>query len=57
MHQLLVYSSKDLKGIVIANNVSCRYNLPKASIVVFLTIYLAILKLVLLGFKLHIRLV
>jgi hypothetical protein len=39
-------SSQDLKGIVIAESIASWNNLIKASIMVFLTIYLIILKLI-----------
>ncbi|KAH8782149.1 hypothetical protein BGZ57DRAFT_852935 [Hyaloscypha finlandica] len=50
-------SSQNLKGIVIAESIASWNNLIAASIVVFLTIYLIILKLVQLGFVLNISLV
>jgi hypothetical protein len=39
-------SSKNLKGIVIANSIPCRNKLSTSIIVVFLAIYLAVLKLI-----------
>jgi len=46
MYQFLINSSQNLKGIVIVESIASWNNLIAASIVVFLIIYLIILKLV-----------
>jgi hypothetical protein len=50
-------SGENLKGIIIANSVPGRDDFFTSGIVVFLTIYLSILKLVKAGFVLDISLV
>jgi hypothetical protein len=50
-------SGKNLKGIIIANSVPDKDDFFTSSIMVFLTIYLSILKLVKAGFVLNISLV
>jgi hypothetical protein len=46
MYQFLMSSSQNLKGIVIVESIASWNDLIAASIVVFLTIYLIILKLI-----------
>jgi hypothetical protein len=57
IHQFLMNSSQNLKGIIIVKSVPGWKDLIAASIVIFLAIYLIILKLVQLGFILDISLV